>query len=165
MNSQIYCLMTGEIWKNYRTSEIQFRFMMDFIANKICHMTDTPTSPSTFYLWLYGVGHMIKDHSDSERKPAVTTWATHSYYQQLFFYMHHPAENNTYHSLCYPSHHTLDGTRNSSMGAPWGIDPMTHKAMSRCSTMEQYYISFHHGKERCEMWLSYNFNISKCSLN
>ena len=22
---------------------------------------------STFYLWLYGVGHMIKDHSDSER--------------------------------------------------------------------------------------------------
>ena len=22
---------------------------------------------NTFYLWLYGIGHMIKDHSDSER--------------------------------------------------------------------------------------------------
>ena len=21
---------------------------------------------NTFYLWLYGVGHMVKDHSDSE---------------------------------------------------------------------------------------------------
>ena len=23
---------------------------------------------NTFYLWLYGVRHMVKDHSDSERK-------------------------------------------------------------------------------------------------
>ena len=22
---------------------------------------------NTFYVWLYGVGHMVKDHSDSER--------------------------------------------------------------------------------------------------
>ena len=30
---------------------------------------------NTFYLWLYGVGYMVKDHS--ERKHAVTTaWAT-----------------------------------------------------------------------------------------
>ena len=27
-------------------------------------------------LRLYGVGHMVKDHSDSERKPAAATWAT-----------------------------------------------------------------------------------------
>ena len=27
----------------------------------------------TFYLWLYGVGHMVKDHSDSQRKPPVAT--------------------------------------------------------------------------------------------
>ena len=31
---------------------------------------------NTFYLRLYGVIHMVKDHSDSERKPAATTWAT-----------------------------------------------------------------------------------------
>ena len=28
---------------------------------------------NTFYLRLYGVGHMVKDHSDSERKPAAAT--------------------------------------------------------------------------------------------
>ena len=31
---------------------------------------------NTFYLWLYGVEHMVKYHSDSERKPAAATWAT-----------------------------------------------------------------------------------------
>ena len=31
---------------------------------------------NTFYLRLYGVGHMVKDHSDSERKRAAATWAT-----------------------------------------------------------------------------------------
>ena len=30
---------------------------------------------NTFYLRLYGVGHMVKYHSDSERKPAAATWA------------------------------------------------------------------------------------------
>ena len=28
---------------------------------------------NTFYLRLYGVGHMVEDHLDSERKPAVLT--------------------------------------------------------------------------------------------
>ena len=28
---------------------------------------------NTFYLQLYGVRHMVKDHSDSERKPAAAT--------------------------------------------------------------------------------------------
>ena len=28
---------------------------------------------NTFYLRLYGIGHMVKDHSDSERKPAAAT--------------------------------------------------------------------------------------------
>ena len=30
---------------------------------------------NTFYLQLYGVRHMVKDHSESKRKPADTTWA------------------------------------------------------------------------------------------
>ena len=33
---------------------------------------------NTFYLRLYGVRYMVKDHSDSERKPAAATWATRS---------------------------------------------------------------------------------------
>ena len=35
---------------------------------------------NTFYLWLYGIRHMVMDHSDSERKhEAAVTWATLSY--------------------------------------------------------------------------------------
>ena len=30
----------------------------------------------------------------------------------------------------------LAGMRNSSMGQPWGIDPITHHTMSGCSTTE-----------------------------
>ena len=41
---------------------------------------------NTFYLRLYGIEHMVKDHSDS------ATWAILSDYQQGFFYMHHPTD-------------------------------------------------------------------------
>ena len=34
---------------------------------------------------------MVKDHSDSERKPASATWSTLSDQQQGFFYIHHPS--------------------------------------------------------------------------
>ena len=36
----------------------------------------TTHSTHFFILRLYGIGHMVKDHSDSERKPAAATWAT-----------------------------------------------------------------------------------------
>ena len=51
-------------------------------------LTDLQTDPSkegnvlfndalnTFYLRLYGIGHTVKYHSDSERKPAAATWTT-----------------------------------------------------------------------------------------
>ena len=51
---------------------------------------------NTFYLRLYGVRHMVKYHSDSERKPAAATWATLSDYQQGFFHMHHPTDRTAY---------------------------------------------------------------------
>ena len=44
-----------------------------------------------------------------ERKPAATTWATHSDYQQGFFYMHLPTNRK---ALCYTSRGALAGTRN-----------------------------------------------------
>ena len=31
---------------------------------------------NTFYLRLYGVSHMVKNHTDRERKPAAATWVT-----------------------------------------------------------------------------------------
>ena len=45
-------------------------------------------------------------------------------------------QDSTYHSLCYTSCGTLVGTRNTSMGPPLGIDPVTHH---RCSTMELHF--------------------------
>ena len=34
------------------------------------------THSTHFFKWLYSVRHMVKDHSDSERKHAAATWAT-----------------------------------------------------------------------------------------
>ena len=31
---------------------------------------------NTFYLRLYGIRHMVKDHSDSKSKSGAATWAT-----------------------------------------------------------------------------------------
>ena len=58
---------------------------------------------NTFYLRLYDVRHMVKDHFDK---------------QQGVFYMHHPIiQDNTYYGLCY-SRGALARTTNSSMGPP-----------------------------------------------
>ena len=40
---------------------------------------------NTFYLRLYGVRHMVKDHSDSERRNPLPP-------HRLLFYMHHPTD-------------------------------------------------------------------------
>ena len=42
-------------------------------------------------------------------------------------------QDNTYHGLCYTSRGALAGTRNSSLGPPWRIDPTTHHTMSERS--------------------------------
>ena len=60
---------------------------------------------NTFYLRLYGVGHIVKDHSDSERGNPLSDS------QQGVFYMHHPTNRITH-----TSRGTLAGTRNTSMG-------------------------------------------------
>ena len=89
---------------------------------------------NTFYLRLYGVRHMVKDHSDSERGNLLPP------HRLLFpisskgsFICIIPRQDNTYHSLCYTSRGALAGTRNSSMDPPWRIDPMTHRTMSERS--------------------------------
>ena len=33
---------------------------------------------NTFYLRLYGIGHIVKDHSDSDKKEGMFYWMTHS---------------------------------------------------------------------------------------
>ena len=47
----------------------------------------------TFYLRLYGIKNMVKDHSDSERaNPLPSTRATLFDKQKGFFYMYHPTD-------------------------------------------------------------------------
>ena len=72
-----------------------------------------------FYLRLYGVRHMVIDHSDSERGNPLPP-------HRLFFpisskgslYAPSHRRDSTYHGLCYTSRGALAGTRNSSMGPP-----------------------------------------------
>ena len=58
---------------------------------------------NTFYLRLYGVGHMVKDHSDNERGNPLPPHG-------LLFPI--SRQDNTYHGLCYTSRGALAGTRN-----------------------------------------------------
>ena len=71
-------------------------------------------SLNTFYLQLYGVGHMVKYHSDSERKPGYSFRLT----ARVLLYRPSHRQDSTYHSLCYTSRGALAETGNSSMGPP-----------------------------------------------
>ena len=67
-------------------------------------------APNTFYLWLYGIGHMVKDHSDSERQNPLLP---HGLLFPVLLYAPSHRQDSTYHSLCYTSHGALAGMRNS----------------------------------------------------
>ena len=62
---------------------------------------------NTFYLRLYGIRHMVKDHSDSERGNPLLPHG-------LLFPI--SSKDSTYHTLWYTSRGALAETRNSSMG-------------------------------------------------
>ena len=52
---------------------------------------------NTFYLRLYAVGHMVKDHSDSERgNPLPPHGLLFPISSKVFFYMHHPSDRITH---------------------------------------------------------------------
>ena len=52
---------------------------------------------NTFYLRLYGVRHMVTDHSDSEKgNPLPPHRPLFSIKLQGFFYMHHPTDRITH---------------------------------------------------------------------
>ena len=52
---------------------------------------------------------MVKDHSDSKKGNPLP----HMGYSYRLIYMHHPRQDNTYHSLCYTSCGALAGMRES----------------------------------------------------
>ena len=71
---------------------------------------------NTFLKRLYGVRHMVKDHSDSDKGNPLPPHGL----QQGLFYMHHPTDRIA-HTTAFVTpvvEHWLDGMRNSSMGPP-----------------------------------------------
>ena len=69
-------------------------------------------------LWLYGVRHMVKDHSDSERGNPLPPHRLLFPINSKDSFICTIRQDSTYHSLCYTSRGALAGTRNSSMGPP-----------------------------------------------
>ena len=81
-----------------------------------------------FYLRLYGVRHMVKDHSDSERE----TCCHHMGYSfqlgaRVLLYAPSHRQDNTYHGLCYTSRGALVGMRNGSTMKDRSDDPSHHE--------------------------------------
>ena len=95
------------------------------------------------YLWIYGVGHIVKDHADSERLAV-----------RDLLYALSLRQDSTYHNYCYTSCGVMAGIRNILMSPPWRIDPMTHCTMSGCSVLE-----IHLTLEVCLMELELGFNV------
>ena len=108
------------------------------IAQWVHHeeMIQWPTAPWSY--GLYGVRHMLKDHSDSERRNLLLPYMCYSCWLAARDILHVPSQrqDSTFHRLCYTSHGALATTTNSSMGPLWGIDLTTHHTMRWCSTME-----------------------------
>ena len=90
---------------------------------------------NTFYLRLYGIRHMVKDHTDSERgNPLPPHRLLFPISSKGFFYMHHPTERIA-HTTAFVTpvvEHWLEREI-----AQWvhqeGTIPMTHHTMSEHS--------------------------------
>ena len=72
------------------------------------------------------VSDMEEDHLHCDRGNVLLP------HELLFPMSNHPTDR-TYHCLWYTSRGALAGTRNSSMGPPWRINPTTHRTMSERS--------------------------------
>ena len=75
---------------------------------------------NTFYLPLYGVGHMVDDYSERERERERDPANTHTHTRlaaRVLLYEQSHIQDSTYHSLCYICRGTLAETRNRSMGS------------------------------------------------
>ena len=59
----------------------------------------------TFYLWLYGIRHMVKDHSGSEiGNPLLPHMPLFRLAARVLLYASSHRQDNTYHGLWYASH-------------------------------------------------------------
>ena len=90
---------------------------------------------NTFYLQLYGVKHMVMDHSDSEKgNPLPPHRLLFPINTRVLLYAPSHRQDCTYHGLCYTSRGALARTRNRSMGPPHeGSIRRLHRTMSERS--------------------------------
>ena len=66
---------------------------------------------NTSYLQLYDIGHMVKDHSDSERgNPSCHMGFSFQLAARVLLHAPSHRQDSTYHSLCYTSRGALAGT-------------------------------------------------------
>ena len=72
---------------------------------------------NTFYLRLYDVGHMVKDHIEETRYRHYMGY-TFRLAAMVILYAPFHRQDITYHGLCYTSRGALDGTTNNLMGPP-----------------------------------------------
>ena len=77
---------------------------------------------NTFYLRLYGVGHMVKDLS-ARKETHCRHYMRYSFQLAASDNLYAPSnrQDSTYHGLYYTSCRALAGTRNSSVGLLRGI--------------------------------------------
>ena len=93
-----------------------------------------------FYLMTHST-HFIYSYMASDIWPKIIQIAreeSHSSHMgysfrlaaRVLLYAPSHRQDSTYHGLWYTSHGALAGTRKSSMGPPWRIDPMIHRTRS-----------------------------------
>ena len=118
----------------------------------------------TFYLRLYDVGHMVKDHSDSEGGNPLPPYGLLFPISSEGSFICIIPQDNTYHGLCYTSRGALAGRRNSSMGPPGRIDPTTYRHHER-TLLPRSHISPIHCSDACGPLYARNVKTSIKSKN
>ena len=108
-----------------------------------------------FYLWLSGIGHVLKRLS--KRRNLQPHFIGYSFRVTAVDILYAPSQRQycTYHDLCYTSCGSLTEKRNSSVGPAGGINPTTHHTTrghvytalcchsfigARCSTLERAFV-------------------------
>ena len=76
---------------------------------------------------------MVKDHSDNKRENLLSLL-----HRRVLLY----APSHRQYSICYTSHGAVAGMRNSSMGPPWGTNPMTHQTWADVLHRAKYSICY-----------------------
>ena len=101
-----------------KTIRLFFKSIVDLSRNKKGSKCLFNDALNTFYLRLYGVRHMVNDHSDSEKGNPLPPHRQLLSINRKGLYAPSHRQDNTYHGLCFTSRGALAGTRNSSMGPP-----------------------------------------------